>query len=114
MARKTTFEETRTFETTGVDDDGGGGDRDEVPGVFLSAVGLNQTPEPGGRVTLEVAVGADEATDAWVTATIDGEEVLDFDWLEAKPSSDAEISAIIESVPYADEFEVQLEGGPVV
>ena len=109
MARKTTFEETVSFETTGVDD---GGD-EKHPQVFLESAELNQTPDPGSSTTLELTLGGDESTDAWVTATIDGDEVMDFDWLEVSGSETDTASTVID-VPYADEFEVRVVGGPIV
>jgi len=113
MARKETFSETVTFETTGTGDGGSGGGED-VPTVFLSSAELNQTPDPGQRVTLEVALGADESVgNAWYEATIDGRVVSEFDGIEIEPDRDGTRSTII-TAPDADTFDVQIRGGPDV
>lgn len=115
MARKRTFEETVTFETTGVDDGGDGGD--DGPSVFLESAELSQTPDPNGKTTLVVTLGADEYVEsAWFIADAiandTNEEVAAFGGIEI-PAGDDEYGQrqTIITAPEADEFDVRIKGG---
>lgn len=109
MGRRETFSESYTFETTGVDD----GD-DEIPNVFPEDVSINQTPDPGGRATLEITLGADEPTDAWFEYEVqETGEGNDFGGISVGPDDTGTRNVVIDA-PDADEFTVGVAGGPEV
>ena len=116
MVRKRTFETTETFQTTGVED-GGGDDGDGGPNVFLESVELSQTPEPNGRTTLVVKLGAGQyVKSAWFIADViagdTNEEVAAFGSIEI-PNGEGEFGQrqSIITAPEADEFDIRVKGG---
>jgi len=106
MARNQTFAENVSFETTGVDDGG-----EDTPSVFLESAELNPTPDPGQRVTLQIALGCDQSIGrGWYEATIDGEVVSSFEDIEIEPDRAGTRSSII-TAPEKDVFDVEIVGG---
>lgn len=103
MARKELFRDTQTFETTGTEE--------PEDDVFLKHVGINQTPDPGGRTTLEVTLGSSTgASSAWMHIQLEGEEEADFDGIDIDKGDTSTRSTIIRA-PDADDFQVTVSGG---
>ena len=108
MSRDKQFERTKTFSTPGVHD--GQEDSDKVSFLGME---LNQTPDPGGRTTLEVSIESETGTNsAYVTAYVEGTEVADITGKSIDAGGETASSVII-TAPSADEFDVTVEGGIV-
>ena len=103
MGRKELFKDTVTFETTGAEE--------PEEDLFLADASLNQKPDPGQRVTLQLELGSETGvSSAYVTAHMDGEEEADFGGISVDADDTATRSTII-TAPNKDEFDVVIAGG---
>jgi len=108
MARDKQFDRTKTFSTTGLDDDEEKSDK-----VSFLGMELNQTPDPGAKTTLEVTIGSETGTSsAYYTVYVDGGEQADITGKSIDAGGETTGSVII-TAPSANEFDVTVEGGVI-